>query len=208
MLIYQLLNTTFSLKVVLKPNDGTGGKDIYKVSNLEYLETTVDKLFSKYTFITVSPFYKISEEVRYIVLDDEVELVYEKVIPHIIGDGISSIKDLLDDKLVNTYLNDKMSTIPAKGEIVKVNWQHNLSKGAYPKVVEVNEEVLKIVLKAKKELNLRFASIDVIKENGNYKILEINSGVMMEVFSSKDSKNYETAKRIYLKAILKMFEIR
>jgi len=54
-------------------------------------------------------------------------------------------------------------------------------------------------------LNIKFASIDIIRTEGKYKILEVNSGVMMEYFAASSSENYETAKKIYREAILLMF---
>ena len=57
-------------------------------------------------------------------------------------------------------------------------------------------------------LNLKFASIDVVKDKkGGYKVLEINSGVMMETFSKLNERNYNLAKHIYRTAIYDYFEM-
>jgi hypothetical protein len=66
-------------------------------------------------------------------------------------------------------------------------------------------------------LNLRFASVDIIKpiinptiksiaktDSGNYQILEINPGVTLDRFASQTTDNYRVAKEIYRAAILKM----
>jgi len=54
-------------------------------------------------------------------------------------------------------------------------------------------------------LNLRFASIDIIEANGEFKVLEINSGIMMEYFSETSEENYKLAKGIYTEASKAMF---
>ena len=63
-------------------------------------------------------------------------------------------------------------------------------------------------LRVAEQLNLKFASIDIVKDkNGGYKVLEINSGVMMETFSKLNEHNYEIAKHIYRSAIYDYFDM-
>jgi glutathione synthase/RimK-type ligase-like ATP-grasp enzyme len=64
-----------------------------------------------------------------------------------------------------------------------LNWRHNLDAGARPVLVEpgaAREACVAIAVKAAKAIGIRFASVDVIRVGGVLKILEINSGVMME----------------------------
>ena len=44
----------------------------------------------------------------------------------------------------------------------------------------MRDACVEIAVKAAKSIGIRFASIDVVQADGAWKILEINSGVMME----------------------------
>jgi glutathione synthase/RimK-type ligase-like ATP-grasp enzyme len=65
------------------------------------------------------------------------------------------------------------------------NWRHNLDAGARPVLLEAGEAreaCAAIAVKAAKAIGIRFASVDVVRVGGALKILEINSGVVMEAF--------------------------
>jgi ribosomal protein S6--L-glutamate ligase len=87
-------------------------------------------------------------------------------------------------------------------------WQHNLGLGATA-TIETNEKLkAKLVPLAKKTmtaLTLEFASVDIVSSEQGLKVLEVNSGVMMEHFSQESAENYQLAKNIYREAVLKMF---
>lgn len=201
-------------KLVCKPNEGTGGKDVFFVENKIMLEEVVHKLFTTNRSISICPFYDIDIEYRIIVLDSEVKLVYKKIIQYVIGDGKSNVLQLLansDEKYNIASLGEyvKYYEVPLKGEMVRINWRHNLGQGATAEDVydtEIVQTVSEIALKATELLNVRFASVDIIKSKDEFKVLEINSGVMMEYYSKMNDDSYNKAKEIYREAILKMFE--
>lgn len=85
------------------------------------------------------------------------------------------------------------------------SWKHNLAHGAIP--IILNNKILmndlsNIAIKASSLLNIKFASIDIVEADNKLLILEINSGVMLEKFSSFSHKNYEITKSIYKKVIV------
>ena len=59
---------TYNHQLVCKPNDGTGGKDVFVVKNQLELEQAVHQLLEAYRSICLSPFYEIEQEYRVIVL--------------------------------------------------------------------------------------------------------------------------------------------
>ena len=64
----------------------------------------------------------------------------------------------------------------------------------------------KIIKNITKEINISFGSIDIIKtDNKEYLIMEINSGVMMDNFIIQHEDGELIAKKIYKRAIEKMF---
>jgi len=201
-------------KLVCKPNEGASGTDVYAVATGAELEFAVDTIFKTAQSMAVSPYYEIEKEFRVILLDGEVKLVFSKEIPFVKGDGHSTIVKLMADNNcgvlsfeLNT-LNLDLGRTPQKDEVVKLGWKHNLAHGAVPQVVTdslIISDLSKLALNAADVLNIRFASVDIAFIDNAYKILEINSGVMMEHFASSSAVNYEKAKKIYGEAIKLMF---
>jgi len=197
-------------KLVLKPNEGSTGLDIYQVTNQEELEEAAKKIISKHSSVAICAFEDIIDEYRVVILDGKARLIYQKKLPCIIGNGKNNILNLIDH---NQYelkdLNLDLFYVPYEGEKITLAWIHNLSNGAIPVIIEdqkIIDELTKEALKAVKALNLEFASIDIIKTVAGYKILEINSGVMIEHFSLMNKQNYQLTKEIYQDAIALMFK--
>jgi len=198
--------------LVLKPNDGTGGNHVYKVTTLPELENAVFSILQSNLSLSVSPFYEIESEYRVIVLDHSVELIYKKEIPYLTGDGEKSLYNLCLEKYENTSLlfglQKPLDFVLPFGETLSLEWKHNLGKGASAKIIEdekIQRELSELALSAAKLLDIHFSSIDIIQTNGHFKILEINSGIMMESFSMQSEENYLTAKAIYEKALNALF---
>jgi len=166
--------------------------------------------------MAVCPFYDVKHEYRAVCLNGEIKLIYSKTIPHVAGDGRLRVSEL-----IFKYINEnRLKTPPLDlngvnlqevlkdGEILRFNWKHNLESGATPQSVddaEVTGYITRLAIKAVNALNIRFASVDVIYAENEYKILEINSGVMMEHFAGYSKDNYETAKNIYKDAVRLLF---
>jgi glutathione synthase/RimK-type ligase-like ATP-grasp enzyme len=86
-----------------------------------------------------------------------------------------------------------------------LNWRHNLDSGAQPVVLErgaIREACVEIAVNAAKAVGIRFGSIDVVQVDGAWRVLEINSGVMMEALG----KSYpELVYAAYSAALDKVF---
>ncbi len=64
--------------VVVKPNEGTAGRLVSKVTTPRELELAVEKVFASSMALVIAPFVHIEEEVRVILLGDEPMVVYRK----------------------------------------------------------------------------------------------------------------------------------
>lgn len=197
--------------LVLKPNNGTCGNNIFHITCKDEIIDAYRKMLHLGN-VCICPFYNIKNEFRIIYLNGKTEHIYKKVKPIIVGDGKSTIKELLlhfngeyykDEK---NFINKKynINYIPKDGETIEYEWRFNLSKGAI--ISEVNEDEKKDLIKlaslAAEKINLKFGSIDIIKTMDNqYKIIEINSGVMMENLINLEKEGYKIAKNIYKKAM-------
>ena len=161
--------------------------------------------------LSIAKYEEIIDEYRFLMLNGELNLCYKKKRSHIVGDGVSTIKELLMNKKYNIPVKINEDIILKKGEIFIINWQHNLSHGAEPEIVnDVDPEMLEIAKETVKVLNLKVGCVDIIINNfSEKKVLEVNSGLMMNNFSQckkRDFNYYDIAKNIYKKVILESFK--
>jgi len=200
-------------KVVCKTNEGTGGNDVYLVTNQFELERAAYKIFSRTRAMAVSPFYEIEAEFRVLVLDENVKLVYAKNIPFVEGNGASTLRALLvayAQAHMDVSLNleeENTLDILESGQRYYLNWKHNLGQGAHPEIVQdklLVAQLSELALKAAKAVGVTFASVDIIKVKDQWMVLEINSGIMMDHFSQISDVYYQIAKSIYREAIEKL----
>jgi glutathione synthase/RimK-type ligase-like ATP-grasp enzyme len=74
----------------------------------------------------------------------------------------------------------------------------NLGKGASPKDIELLSDVALLAKKALDAIDLRLAAVDIVElPGGEYKILEINDGFMMEHYARFSPANMAKTKRLY-----------
>ena len=184
--------------IVIKPNEGTSGDLVFKVLTEPDLELAAHKIFSSGQSLAISPFLEIENEVRVVLLDHHPVVVYSKDRPAIIGDGKRSLLELalaaapaeLQSKILPGIVGDldraALEAVPPLGQRRLLNWRHNLDSGARPMLLEqgeTREACVEIARAAATAVGIRFGSVDVVQVNGSWRILEINSGVMMEALS-------------------------
>jgi len=166
--------------IVVKPNEGTTGRSVFMVSSKPRLELAVNRIFASHLSLAISPFVDIDDEVRVVLIDDRPLVVYSKNRPSIIGDGKHSLLELA---LAATPPERRSSVLP--GMVATLD-KEDLDSGAQPMVLEqgeVREACTAIAIKAANAIGMRFGSVDVVQVDGAWRILEINSGVMMEALS-------------------------
>ena len=81
--------------VVLKANEGSYGNHMFHVTKWDDVSHQMKELFSTCRSISMSPYYSIVCEYRVIVLNGQVELIYGKKRPVVVGDGVHTIYELL-----------------------------------------------------------------------------------------------------------------
>ena len=201
--------------VVLKPVCGTGGNGVIRAYNCKDVERAVLSLFQKHHALVISPFVEIRREIRVVVLNQRIRLVYEKKRPSVVGDGISPLSMLITEQLgprsasLSIPADLDLDRIPKSDEEIVVEWRHNLGHGATPVLIaNPNQCICDLAIAAVNALNMRFCSVDIIESHtGELRVLEVNSGVMMDTFiSSPDSEFRHLAKSIYTDAIISSLE--
>lgn len=203
----------FDNNIVLKPNNGACGVGVYHIEDEETLLEVYNKLLDKNFSISVCPFYEIETEYRTIVLNNEVKLLYGKIRPIVIGDGKSSISELLKQfnyDYFKDYDEENKDIILSVDERYEYDWKFNLSRGSkmFRNIEELEySNISTLALKTASVIGLGFGSVDIIKtKTGEMYIMEINSGVMMDNFIKQNEDGYEIAKEIYSSAIAEMFK--
>jgi glutathione synthase/RimK-type ligase-like ATP-grasp enzyme len=181
--------------VVVKPNEGTSGDSVFKVLTEPDLEMAAHKIFTSGQSLAISPFVEIEHEIRVVLLDHDPVVVYSKNRPVVVGDGKHSLLELAlaaappesRSKLLSGIIGDldraALNAVPPFGQRHLLNWRHNLDSGAQPILLEqgdVRDACIEIAQQAATATGIRFASVDVVQVDGSWRILEINSGVMME----------------------------
>jgi glutathione synthase/RimK-type ligase-like ATP-grasp enzyme len=191
------------LGLVLKPNEGTSGKSVFWVTSKPTLELAVKRIFSAHTALAVSPYLDIADEMRVVVLDGKALVVYSKDRPAVTGDGKRSLLELALEGVPaarrSTVLaalfadldKSALDAIVPAGERRVLNWRHNLESGAEPVLLQAGQardRCVALAARAADAIGIRFASVDVVRANGGWHVLEVNSGVMMEALSNRHPK--------------------
>ena len=181
--------------IVVKPNEGTSGNLVFKVQDKPALERAVSEIFSLNLNLAISPYLEIKNEVRVVLVNYDPVIVYGKTRPSITGDGVHSILELalatmpaerlsaILPRMAGDLDSATLDTVLPSGQHHALNWRHNLDSGAEPVLLQqgaVRARCVEIAIKAAKSIDLRFGSIDVVQVDDAWKILEINSGVVME----------------------------
>lgn len=210
---------TIRYPVVIKDNTGSCGRDVFVANNPNDINVYTNILLQRKNGLCISKFEKIKNEYRVICYDGNVELVYKKKKKFIVGDGESTVQQLIIAKyksLSMVYysnfffsqeeLNKKLSTILHKNQRLELGWKHNLSLGSTPQIITTpHKDIVTLALNATKITGVRLASVDIIEDiNGKFKIIEINSGMMMKFLSEYKTRTfsgYNFAKKMYRKIL-------
>ena len=209
----KILFDKYNHNIVLKSNRGSCGVGVKHICNEDLLESTFEEMIASKHSLSVCPFYNIANEYRAILIGGNIRLIYKKVKPLVIGDGIKTIKELLVEFNPDYFdkLNDEelLKVLPV-GQTYEYGWKFNLSRGAKSSLdidESEAEEISRIIDKVRNIGNVNFCSVDIIKTTDNkYMVMEINSGIMMKNFIAQNVDGIKIAKSIYTEAIKKMFE--
>lgn len=203
--------------LVVKPNYGCEGQGVFLCHSIKETESAIQKLFKTQNSVSICPYYDIKTEYRTFYLDGEVKLIYGKTKPFVVGNGKSTIGELVeelnlpDKNVVKDNLKELDFTyIPTMGEKIDISWKHNLSGGAKPSILqkgELYDQIEQLAIRAGKAMNINFATIDIIETaDGNLYVLEINSGIGATIFTELVDGGAEIIKDIYRQAVKKLFQ--
>lgn len=198
--------------LVVKPVLGSLGKGVTtEIQNEEDLFAAIKSIENNYEdydqFIIEE--YVNGEEYRVYVVNDQVAAVTKRIPANVIGDGQSTIKELIEtknhEKKENPYLSKKpiklddtiinylhrqdmsIEDVPAKDQHVRLKGQSNISAGGDPidATDELNEFSKNVAISAIKAIpGLIHAGVDIIVNDESTTVLEVNAtaDISMHIF--------------------------
>lgn len=194
--------------IVIKPLDGNHGRGIsIDVKTQQEAEEAYDlaSAASKTRSVIVERYYKGSDH-RILVINGKVAAVAERIPAHVVGDGRSTVEELIEitnqdpnrgdghanvltkitiDKTALNVLEKQgyeLTSILAHGEIAYLRATANLSTGgiAVDRTDEIHPENVWIAQRVAKLIGLDIAGIDVVTEDIRKPLKEVD-GVIVEV---------------------------
>ncbi len=192
--------------VIIKPLNGSMGRGVYtNINSIEALKDALDDFkdkYKRYKSIILEKHHH-GQEYRVYVVGEKVVAVTNRIPANITGDGVQSVRKLIEEKNEarkdNPYLAPKpikidyevklalknngldMDSILPEGQVLYLREKSNLSSGGDP--IEANdkisEEVKQIAIDALKVVpSLPHAGVDIIvdsEDNRKGVVLEINA---------------------------------
>jgi glutathione synthase/RimK-type ligase-like ATP-grasp enzyme len=177
--------------VFVKPNDATVGRLAEIIYNEEQLILHLKEI-AKISWIGIIQEVIIQPEYRIFAVDGDIQFTYKKEAPNIVGDGKSTIKELilakeqnLDSPLLEKQLSDNRlssDSVLEPGRKLIVSSKANISAGA--QILEYKETASlatqEWVRKIMKYFSLRVCGIDVFTSSSidnpqDFTLIEINS---------------------------------
>lgn len=194
--------------LVIKPLDGNHGRGItIDVRNWQEAEQAYDaaSAASKTRSVIVERYYK-GRDHRVLVVNGQVVAVAERVPAHVVGDGKSTVAELIEktnrdpqrgdghDKFLTKITIDagslgvlakqgfSLESIPDKGETCFLRATANLSTGgiAVDRTDEIHPQTLWLCTRVAKIIGLDIAGLDVVTEDISKPLRELD-GVIVEV---------------------------
>ena len=194
--------------IVIKPLDGNHGRGItIDINNWSEAETAYDLASeaSKTRSVIVEHYYRGSDH-RILVVDGKVIAVAERIPAHVIGDGKSTIKELVKitnqdprrgeghDNLLTKIIVDQTSlgvldkqgyqltTVLSKGEMAYLRATANLSTGgiSIDRTDQIHPENIWLAQRVVKTIGLDIAGIDMVTPDISKPLRAVN-GVIVEV---------------------------
>lgn len=179
--------------VVIKPNTTNFGEGITifpEGASIEKIKEAIDFSLSKDDTVLIEPFIK-GREYRFIVIDNEVVGVLHRRAANVIGDGKSTIEELVNEKNKNIlrgtgyvtplekikitkieidFLNEQglnINSIPKKDEMIFLRENSNISTGgdSIDYTDEMHSSYKDITLKACDALGVNISGVDMIIED-------------------------------------------
>lgn len=217
------------LPVIVKPNSGSQGKKVALVSTKLDFYKAMRAIFEIDRVALVQKVL-VGKDYRIVVLDNKVISAYERIPLNVLGDGKSTISNLLrkkqqefiassrdtqinpNDPRIKTKLRRSglsFRSVPIKGEKVFLLDNANLSSGGDSVDVtkEMHPRFKKLAIKLTRDMGLRLCGVDLMI-NGDisqklapFWVLEINSAPGLDHYARSGKSQEKIVEKLYLEVL-------
>jgi D-alanine-D-alanine ligase-like ATP-grasp enzyme len=216
------------LPVIVKPFNLSQGILVTKVYHKEEYYQVAEKILQTQSGLLVEKFYS-GNDFRILAFDEQVFAAYQRVPLSVIGDGKSTIQELLeikresllktsekifvdlDDFRIHQKLhrqNLSWETVLPKDTLVYLLDNANLSNGGHSIDFSdsIHPDFQKLAIKITQDLGLRLAGVDIITADitqplTDYTVLEVNSAPGLGHYMSLGEMQTQRVENLYLKVL-------
>ena len=218
--------------VIVKPLNLSQGILVTKVYNQAEYYDVAHKIFEIKSGLIVEKFYS-GNDYRIVVLDDEVITAYQRIPLFVVGDGISNVLELLQqkqEKFVNMGRKNVIKfddfRISQKLKTQNIDWNSviphnniiylldsaNLSSGG--EAVDFSERIhpdfQKLAINITKDMGLRLTGVDILTHDitmpmVDYTLIEVNGSPGLNHYAASGEVAAKRVEEFYLK-ILQVIE--
>ncbi len=218
--------------VIVKPNSLSQGKYVFKVGSKEDYYKASSVILESNPVMLVQKYYS-GKDYRFLVFNKKLYACYLKIPLSIVGNGHSSILELIDDKILkleklkrnfnfDVYKEQvimvlyrdglNFDSVLEEGRVLYLLDNANASSGG--DVIDVTKEVssffAKVAIDAVSSMNLVLAGLDMIIDDisspSYYTILEINSAPSMSHFAKLGDEQEIAVKKLYFDLVSYMIK--
>jgi D-alanine-D-alanine ligase-like ATP-grasp enzyme len=215
--------------VIVKPNSLSQGSGVAKVHNQREFLQAVRAICKKDRVFLVQR--EVSgHDHRVVVLDGVVISAYERLPLQVIGDGVHTIAQLLvrkqvqfersgrdtvikqnDFRITNHLKRNGFSkrSVPARGEIVQLLDNRNLSSGG--DAVDVTDRIhpsfRRLCTKLARDMGLRYCGVDLMVDGelsqpvGRFWVIEVNAAPGIDNYAHVGAKQQQIVAKMYLQVL-------
>lgn len=218
--------------VIVKPNSGSQGSGVSLVHNKREFYRAVRAVFKSDRVVLVQQPVR-GKDYRIVVLDKKIISAYERIPLNVVGNGKSTIWQLLkakqkrfvassrdtqikaDDPRIAIKLTHQgldFQSVPTKGQTVYLLDNANLSTGGDSVDVTalIHPMFKKIAVQLTRDMGLRLCGVDLMIEGdislkpGTYHVLEINSAPGLDHYAKIGKAQEKIVEDLYLQVLKHM----
>ncbi len=215
--------------VIVKPNEGSHGNGVFLVQTKKQLYGALAFIF-KHDRVALVQHVVRGRDYRIVVLDSKVISAYERISLSIVGDGSSSIKELLKKKQkrfrgggrdTRIKLDDiriahklglqrlALRSVPERGKRIYLLDNANLSSGgdAVDVTKPIHPDFKKLAVKLTRDMGLRLAGVDLMvtgdirQKPKKYWVLEVNAAPGLDHYVKTGAAQQKIVENLYLKVL-------
>lgn len=215
--------------LVVKPNSGSQGTHVSVVHDEKQLKAALKEIFLDDRVVLVQDLVP-GKDYRIVVLDNQIISVYQRIPLNVVGDGRSSIKQLLakkqkgfiassrdtrinlDDPRIKNKLRHQgrsLVTVLARGEQIFLLDNANLSSGgdAVDVTDKIHQDFKKMAITLTKDMGLRLCGVDIMVDGSidkpakKYWVLEVNAAPGLDHYVQTGKSQRKIVEDMYLKVL-------